>query len=758
MKLQTKLTLNVSIAILIAIVCVSAIPIYFVKKQELAEIDSIRKEEYQKNKDNLKNYVDMIFTTLEKSHAEATDPQLIQKKYAVRLKNVIDLGNSIIQTNIKKVESGEMTEEEAKKTSMEEIRKLRYMNGTGYMWINNTARPYPTMLMHPAVPSMQGQVMDNPKYNTAMGIQQNIFSAMLDVCDKQGEGIIYYSWPKPGHVENQLKLSYVKKIDRWGWILGTGFYVDDVIAEAQAKCKAIIETMRYGKGYFWINDMGTPYPKMIMHPVAPLLNGKIMDAEKYNCAKDNQSFFQAMVEKCNKQGEGYVEYKYPKPGVDGKVFPKLSYVKLFKPWGWVIGTGVYIDDIENKIQAKASEVDRLILIVVVVAFVILLISIIATRLLATSITQKLGGEPVFMANLLDKVADGDFTIEFDDSKEYLGLLGNIKKVVNDLSGVLTRIKDNAQIIDESADKVEDTSSNLANGMERISKQSNNVAGATEEMSVNINAMASAAEEMSVNAGSVAKGADQLSQNMTTVSAAVEEISVSINGIAEGAGSNAELATNASKMSIDAKETMSKLGGAATAIGQVTEMIKRIAEQTNLLALNATIEAASAGEAGKGFAVVANEIKTLAKQSTQNAEDISVIIDGIQDNTNNAVTVITEISDAITTIQAGSQKTAEATQEQTKAANNIAENVGSATMETNSIANSIAEVAKGAEDVSSNSSEAALAVNDISSNILKVSEDSNAALVEIKTVEETANSLNKITDELQDIIAKFTLSK
>ena len=743
---------------IIAIVIVTAIPISIVKKQEKRSAERIRDEEYQKSKDKLKDYINMIFTTLEKNHEEATDPDLIKKNYAKRLKNVIDLGYSIITDNIQKVKDGKLTEEEAKNNSMAEIKKLRYMNGNGYIWINNTERPYPKMLMHPTVAKMNGQFMSDPKYNTAMGIKQNIFLAMLDVCDKNGEGIIYYTWPKPGYTEDQLKLSYVKQINEWGWIIGTGFYVDDVVKEAQEKCKKIIKNMTYGKdGYFWINDTATPYPKMIMHPVAPQLNGKIMDDEKYNCVKDTkQHLFQAILEKSKTKGEGFIDYNYPKPGIKDKKFPKTSYVKLFKPWGWVIGTGVYLDDVENKIQANESEVDSLIYNVTIVAVIILILSIIATSILAKSITKKLGGEPVFMANLLDKVADGDFSIKFDDSKEYVGLFANIKKVVNDLSDLLLQIKVNSDIIGESTDNVEKISSNLARGIERISGQSNNVAGATEEMSVNINAMASAAEQMSVNAGSVATASDQLSQNMTTVSAAVEEISVSINDIAEGAVSNAELANNASIMSNNAKGTMSKLGSAATAIGQVTDMIKRIAEQTNLLALNATIEAASAGEAGKGFAVVANEIKALAKQSTQNAEDIAEKIAGIQDNTTNAVDVITEISDVILTIQTASQKTADATQEQTRAANNIAENVASATYETNSIANSIAEVAKGAEDVSSNSSEAALGVNDVSSNILKVSEDSNNALPEIKSIEDTAKALNKITNELQGMIAKFKL--
>ncbi len=761
MKLQTKLTLNVSIAMLIAIIAVAFVPIWFIKKQENSEIERIRKEEYQKNQDNLKNYVNMIFTTLKKNHEEATDPELIKKNYAKRLQNVIDLGYSIIEKNIESVRNKEMTAEEAKKLSLDAISKLRYMNGTGYIWINNMERPFPKMIMHPVKPSLNGSFMSDSKFNTAMGKNQNIFHAILDICEKDGEGVIYYKWPKPGFQEKQLKLSYVKKVNEWGWVLGTGFYVDDVIKEAQDKCKKIIKNMRYnsGKGYFWINDTATPFPNMVMHPIAPELDGKVLDNVKYNCAKDNGSntrnLFQMMVEGCRRKGEAFVDYEYPKPNIDPNIkFSKQSYVKMFKPWGWVIGTGVYTDDIEKKIEVKESEGDKLIKFVALIAGLIIVLGILGAILLSNSVTKILGAEPLYLAKLLNRVANGDLSMKFDNSAKYIGLHASVKTMVEDLSDLIVQIKVNSNIIGESTSQVENISTELTTNVSSIASQSNSVASSTEQMSVNINAMASAAEEMSLNASSVAGASDQLSVNMNTISAAVEEISISINDISRDASRNEEFSNNASSLSNNAKDAMGKLGSAATAIGQVTDMIKRIADQTNLLALNATIEAASAGEAGKGFAVVANEIKDLSNRSAQAAEDIANKIGGIQQNSADAIEVIAEISDVIITIQDASQKTASVTKEQTRAANDIAANVAEATEETNNIANSIAEVAKGAEDVSANSAEASTGVTDVASTILEVSTKTNGALPEIKTIEETAISLNKITDELQLMVNKF----
>ncbi|HUW50990.1 MAG TPA: cache domain-containing protein [Sulfuricella sp.] len=126
-----------------------------------------------------------------------------------------------------------------------------------------------------------------------------------------------------------------------------------------------IKTLRYaGEEYFWINDLGAPVPKMVMHPTVPSLDGKVLDSAKFNCATSMQegtdgrvettdgkmNLFVAFDTVANKAGHGYVTYLWPKPkqggGVTEEIFPKMSYVKKFAPWGWVIGSGIYIDDID----------------------------------------------------------------------------------------------------------------------------------------------------------------------------------------------------------------------------------------------------------------------------------------------------------------------------------------------------------------------------------------------------------------------------
>ena len=134
---------------------------------------------------------------------------------------------------------------------------------------------------------------------------------------------------------------------------------------AQAGAIKVIKALRYEeKEYFWINDLGKPAPKMIMHPMVPALDGKVLDDAKFNRATmlqaglngprvkvEKMNLFSAFVDVADKAGQGYVEYLWPKPkaggGVSDELFTKLSYVKKFEPWGWVIGSGIYIDDVEN---------------------------------------------------------------------------------------------------------------------------------------------------------------------------------------------------------------------------------------------------------------------------------------------------------------------------------------------------------------------------------------------------------------------------
>lgn len=381
-------------------------------------------------------------------------------------------------------------------------------------------------------------------------------------------------------------------------------------------------------------------------------------------------------------------------------------------------------------------------------------SIFASLLISRSILRPLARGVM----LAEAIAKGDMSQRLNsESKDEIGILSRaLDRSCIDLGKMLGHIKNIAGLLTNASKELTLVSTQLASGSEEMTAQSNNVASATEQMSTNINTMAAAAEEMSVNIAGVSTTADQMTGSMKSVSSSIEEMSHAINEIAQNAQNGAKISEKAMEMSNEATSTMNNLGGAAKDIGQVTEVIKRIAEQTNLLALNATIEAASAGEAGKGFAVVANEIKELANQSAQAAGDISKRIQGVQNNTEGAVSVIAEVSNIINKINESSEVITGAVEQQTNMVHEISANITQSTDGISDIATSMSEVTIGANDMSKNTGEAAKGANEVSSNILGVNSAANEANHSAQQVNNSATNLSELADQLQDLVGQFKI--
>jgi methyl-accepting chemotaxis protein len=146
------------------------------------------------------------------------------------VKHQVETAYSLLEYYGQQERSGEFSREEAQLKAQEAIRELRY-GDSGYFWINDTAKPFPRMVMHPTVPQLNGKVLDDPKFNCALGRGENLFVAFRDVTARDGEGFVDYLWPKPtrdGLTKEQAKISYVKLYPDWNWIIGNGLYVDDV--------------------------------------------------------------------------------------------------------------------------------------------------------------------------------------------------------------------------------------------------------------------------------------------------------------------------------------------------------------------------------------------------------------------------------------------------------------------------------------------------------------------------------------------------
>jgi len=419
-----------------------------------------------------------------------------------------------------------------------------------------------------------------------------------------------------------------------------------------------------------------------------------------------------------------------------------------------------VNALSNKKMSSAKEMadsntitaDNAISVAITFLIVIFLISLVIGIYMTFSITRPLK----VIVEDVNVIESGDLTTALNIDRQ--DELGELAKAQDSLSSkfrtVIKGMRINSDTLAGASEELSSVSKQLASGAEETVSQSNTVASTTEEMAVNINAMASAAEEASANASEVASAAEQMSTNMNTIASAVEEMSASISQIAGNTNEVRKVAEEATTKASAATNVMNKLGTAAKEIGQVTDVIKKIADKTNLLALNATIEAASAGEAGKGFAVVAGEIKELANQSAQSADDIAHRIDGIQNGTNDAVTVIHDVSNIIVKINQSIEAIAGYVDQQTKASNEIANNVAQANTGAKRVAGAIGEVAKGATDVSRNAGEAAKGATNVSGNVSGMSQAAKDSAQGATQVNQSASDLARLASDLKKTVGMF----
>ncbi len=497
-------------------------------------------------------------------------------------------------------------------------------------------------------------------------------------------------------------------------------------AERQQRAIALIKAMRYNSNdYLWINDLR---PVMVMHPFKPELDGKDLTDFKDPAGK---KLFVAFVAVCREKGEGTVDYLWPKPGLDRPV-PKLSYVKLFEPWGWVIGTGIYIEDVDAALAAKQQALDQSLarernaLIAAIVTLMLLM------TLCMVFVARHLIAPVRSMGAMLKDVAEGqgDLTrrLEVRSGDEIAEMAECFNAFMQNLQGMVGQISEEAKQLESGALALSSTSQQLATGAQTTSGRCSIAATAGQKLNQNIAAVAAEMEETT--------------DNINVLSAAVEEMSATINEISQSSESGSQIAGQAVVRAQSSTQKVEELGRAAREIGQVTESITEISEQTNLLALNATIEAARAGEAGKGFAVVANEIKELARQTAGATEEIRSKIKGIQNTTGDAITEISQISSIINEISG--------------IVSTIAAAVAEQSISTKEMAGSVAKAFARIRDMSATIGQGAGAADEIASQLAAVDKASGEIATGNARVNTSASQMQQMAAALNQLIGRFKI--
>ncbi len=453
-------------------------------------------------------------------------------------------------------------------------------------------------------------------------------------------------------------------------------------AAQEAAAKALSAVRYDGDEYVFVVDMTR---HAIMNGAHPEMKGK--DQTNFKDAS-GKYFVREMVAVAKDKGEGKVDYVFPKFHSTVPQ-PKLSYVKAFIPWGWVVGTGIYVDDVQRVVRREMIKQTA-----VVVALMALM------GLCCLVIGRAISGPVRSLTTVMRRLADGDLSVEVvrDQGSD----IGEMQKAVQVFKDNAIEMRHLAAEHDRAAERAaierrqmmlrlaDDLERSVAQVIDGLSEAARDMHGTAETMAATASAASRQSETMSV-------ASVEASTSVGTVAAATEQLHSSISEITRQVNQAAKISRGAVDAAHQTNETVGGLADAAGKIGAVVRLIEDIAGQTNLLALNATIEAARAGEAGKGFAVVAGEVKDLASQTGRATGEIASQVASVQTATDEAVAAIRAISATIAEISEIGAAIASAVEQQGAATQEISRNTQLAAKGTDTVSRAVGDMNATAAD-------------------------------------------------------------
>ncbi|MEO5363089.1 MAG: cache domain-containing protein [Magnetococcus sp. DMHC-8] len=754
------------------------------------EIARYAGEALQTRKQSLKDMVAIVTSALRQAFAEADDKAHLQQRVEGQLVSALGVVHAYMAERHKLAQQAK-NPEEALRTAQEDVKRfvqgLRYgADQSGYVWIHSFPEQWskPRMILHPTVPALNGADLaflpyqDGPDqgstiYATGVDVATPVFQQMNRLIKEKGEGFVSYDWPKltaAGLSQYQAKLSHVRLFEPWGWVIGTGAHLSSLEADAKEGMVHMIAELRFGLengDYFWIHTLDPQVPdqpQLVMDPTLPEQQGQSLVDFRYPfgdrkgvvaTVEENGKpvpLFVRMNRIVQQEESGFLQFEWPRLVQVGvvKQEPRLAFFQRFKEWNWVVGTAVFLHDIEavkaQKRVAVQREVHKILWVILLVSVVAMVISYVLIRGLSGTIVQ-----PILRISAgVQRLGENDLTAQMTEAD--LGLQDELGAMARGYESALRNIKTMIGHIRCQVENVVTASQTFSEGNRELAGRTEKQASALEETSAAVEELtatvqqnadnANQAYRISKDAKAIADAADrQLQETVAQAKAGNQQVAAHIQQ------ANRQFFEQVQATSRDTVSVMDGISASSRKISGITSVINDLAFQTNLLAINAAIEAARAGEHGRGFAVVAMEVRKLASRSAKAAREIGHLIENNLEQIMAGVQTADQASHSLATLQQEiAAKLSNMEEELGRSLSGLGEHV---TRNLARITESVTKVADMVENISAASTEQAEGIRQVSIAVTEMEQitHQNASLAD-----EAAVTSQTLVEQAQALLA------